>query len=96
MSMAWFNYGYSTSGLVPYERLSFVTDRGYAPGSGTYVPNTFENTMRTKFEREDDREREFTFEYNGDDELRERDYFEQLDLAPDSREPDRYGWDQYA
>lgn len=40
MNMAWFNYGYSSSSLVPYERRSFVTDRGYAPGSGTFIPRT--------------------------------------------------------
>lgn len=38
--MAWFNYGYSSSSLVPYERRSFVTDRGYAPGSGTFVSSS--------------------------------------------------------
>ena len=32
--MAWFNYGYSTSNLIPYQRISFVTDRGYAGGTG--------------------------------------------------------------
>ena len=38
--MAWFNYGYSSSNLIPYERRSFVTDRGYVPGSGTFIPRT--------------------------------------------------------
>lgn len=40
MTMAWFNYGYSSSNLVPYERRSFVTDRGYVPNSGTFVPRS--------------------------------------------------------
>ena len=90
--MAWFNYGYTHARLVAYEQLSFVTDRGYAPGSGTFVQSA---PVSIATEREDDREREFTFEYDRDDELRERDYFEELDLASDYREPDRYSWDQY-
>jgi len=37
--MAWFNYGYTHARLVAYDELGFVTDRGYAPGSGTFVPS---------------------------------------------------------
>ena len=89
--MAWFNYGYSSSGLVPYDRLGFVTDRGYAPGSGTYVPS-----VKSVSEREDNREREFEFEYDRSGELMERDYYEQLEQSRDDpRYPDRYSWDQY-
>lgn len=48
------------------------------------------------------REQEFEFpnaiyarEDDRDHRLREQDYYEQLELAPESRYPDRYGWDQY-
>ena len=40
-------------------------------------------------------DRDYQFEGDRDDELRERDYYEQLELMPESRYPDRYGWDQY-
>ena len=95
MSMAWFNYGYTHARLVAYEQISFVTDRGYAPapgGSATFIPSA---PVSIATEREDNREREFVFEYDRDAELMERDYYEELELALDSREPDRYSWDQY-
>jgi hypothetical protein len=38
---------------------------------------------------------QLNYEDDSSHRLREQDYFEQLDLAPESRYPDRYGWDQY-
>ncbi len=41
-------------------------------------------------------ERVFQFEDRDEsNRQRERDYFEELALAPESRYPDRYGWEQY-
>ena len=39
-------------------------------------------------------DRDFQFPEH-DRETRELDYFTELDMAYDSRHPDRYGWDQY-
>lgn len=38
---------------------------------------------------------QLNYEDDSSHRLREQDYFEQLDLAPESRYPDRYGWDQF-
>ena len=71
---------------------SFVTDRGYAPGSGTYVPPSFVRTIvRTEEFDYPDRERP----------QQERDPTDWLNpYAQEERDrgfewPERYSWDQY-
>lgn len=51
--------------------------------------------LSVDFDYDQDRE---SIRYNmhpEDNRLQELDYYEQLDLAPQSRHPDRYGWEQY-
>jgi hypothetical protein len=62
-------------------------------------PKPSKNTIEARFDYWDQFQPEQVQQQERDDDssnrLREQDYFEQLDLAPESRHPDRYGWDQY-
>lgn len=57
----------------------------------------------SKLENKVNREREFEspdrdYQFEDMDRAnreRERDYYEQLELSPESRTPDRYGWEQF-
>jgi len=103
--MAWFNYGYTHAGLVAYDDYDGYRNRYGGQDSNVDLNDDDMSRLQEiapdwtyEYRRpvhEDTREREFEFEYDRSGEQMERDYYEELELALDSREPDRYSWDQY-
>ena len=95
--MSWFNYGYTHSSLNAYTRRRQDSNIDMYDDDMSRLqeiaPDDYMNYRRPV--RDDDRERDFTYELDRAGELMERDYYEELGLSPMSRDPDRYGWEQY-